>query len=264
MTTIEITHTRAEGTTVEGTSRGDKATEQLKKRDYGRSGRLAFKWSRYRGCWYLPHSRDKQADRYSIDLLAERLRGAGFEVTVTVNEAVRRNFADAEADRIARAADRAERFCRVRRQRGVLLEHSPRDRQADRRRHTARAADSRRPPQRAPGPPRRRPHRHEHAQGDLRGAPSRLLAEPGRGRRPLRAASLRPTAHSAAAGEAARRSAAAAAVPCHRVEAGCESAERHANLILDLEDEIRHWERVIEEAKARGVKLWERDDFCTR
>lgn len=108
--TIEITHTRRDGTLVEGTDKGDGSAEILKMRDYGWRRSVPFKWSRYLGCWYLPHSRDKQAVRPTIDLLAERLRKKGFEVSVTVNEDERRSFAEAEADRAERAEGRTERF----------------------------------------------------------------------------------------------------------------------------------------------------------
>ncbi len=56
--TIEITHTRREGTLIEGTSRGDGSSEILRLREYGRTQRQPFRWSRNLDCWYLPHSRD--------------------------------------------------------------------------------------------------------------------------------------------------------------------------------------------------------------
>ncbi|MFD3511982.1 DUF3560 domain-containing protein [Streptomyces sp. NPDC058657] len=108
--TITITHTRAEGTLVEGTSRGDGTGDILKERSYGHRGGSGFKWSRMLGCWYLPHSRDRKADTYSINLLSTRLRDKGFEVTVTVDEEQRRTFSEAEADREERAEGRAERY----------------------------------------------------------------------------------------------------------------------------------------------------------
>ncbi|MFI5809175.1 DUF3560 domain-containing protein [Streptomyces sp. NPDC051561] len=108
--TIEITHTRREGTLVEGTSRGDGSAEVLKLRDYGRNGLLPFKWSRHLGSWYLPHSRDKQAEQRTINLAADRLRTEGFEVTVSIDNADRRTFEEAEEDRTERAEFRAERY----------------------------------------------------------------------------------------------------------------------------------------------------------
>ncbi|MFF2025214.1 DUF3560 domain-containing protein [Streptomyces sp. NPDC058171] len=108
--TIEITHTRREGTLVDGTSRGDGSAEILKLREYGRTLRQPFRWSRTLGCWYLPHSRDHAAYTPSLELLAQRLRDAGLDTTLTVDNADRRTFAEAEQDREERAADRADRF----------------------------------------------------------------------------------------------------------------------------------------------------------
>ncbi|MEU9777222.1 DUF3560 domain-containing protein [Streptomyces sp. NPDC047968] len=259
--TIEIIHTRAEGTLVHGTRRGDGSADQLKKRDYGSYCRLAFKWSRHLECWYLPHSRDKQADRHSVDLLAERLRGAGFEVTVTVNEAVRRSFTEAEADRTERAEARAERFegyadnaatsantahAAAKRiadgipfGQPILTDHhsAPRARRDAARIDTnmrksiseAKRADYWQDRAEAAG-------RYEQHRNDPQRTARRLEK--------LRAELRQQERHHATA-----------------VEKGWDSAERHANNILDLKDEISHWEQVIEEAKARGVKLWEPGDF---
>ncbi|MDJ0386123.1 DUF3560 domain-containing protein [Streptomyces sp. G-G2] len=107
--TITIKHTRREGTLVTGTGRGDGSGEILKRRVYGWSSR-PYKYSRNLGCWYFPHSRDKQADTRAINQLAENLRAGGFTVAVTVDEDDRRTFAQAEADRVERAEGRAERF----------------------------------------------------------------------------------------------------------------------------------------------------------
>ncbi|MFF0742138.1 DUF3560 domain-containing protein [Streptomyces sp. NPDC004111] len=103
---ITITHTRAEGTLVNGTGKGDGTDAALSRR----KGGLGFKWSGMLGCWYLPRSRDHRADTYTINQLAQRLRDMGFTVTVTIDEDQRRTFAEAEADREERAEARAERF----------------------------------------------------------------------------------------------------------------------------------------------------------
>ncbi|MDV5145493.1 DUF3560 domain-containing protein [Streptomyces sp. SBC-4] len=108
--TIEITHTRREGTLVDGTSRGDGSAEILKLREYGRTLRQPFRWSRNLGCWYLPHSRDHAAYTPSLELLAQRLRDAGLDATLTVDNNDRRSFAEAEQDREERAEARVERF----------------------------------------------------------------------------------------------------------------------------------------------------------
>ncbi|WP_432008803.1 DUF3560 domain-containing protein [Streptomyces bacillaris] len=259
--TIEIIHTRAEGTLVHGTRRGDASADQLKKRDYGSYGRLAFKWSRHLGCWYLPHSRDKQADRYSIDLLAKRLRGADFEVTVTVNEEVRRSFTEAEADRTERAEARAERFegyadnaatssntahaaakqiaDGIPLGQPIIVGHHSEGRA---RRDAARIDTNMR---RSISDAKRADYWQNRAEAagryeQHRNDPQRTL----RRLEKLRAELRQQERHHATA-----------------VEKGWDSAERHANNVLDLKDEIAHWEQVIEEAKARGVKLWEPGDF---
>ncbi|MFD4986448.1 DUF3560 domain-containing protein [Streptomyces sp. NPDC058374] len=108
--TIEITHTRREGTLIEGTSRGDGSAEILRRREYGRTQRQPFRWSRNLDCWYLPHSRDHATYTPSLELLAQRLRDAGFEVTLTIDNADRRSFSEAEKEREAKADGRAERF----------------------------------------------------------------------------------------------------------------------------------------------------------
>ncbi|WP_424216966.1 DUF3560 domain-containing protein (plasmid) [Streptomyces sp. BI20] len=105
---ITIEHTRAGGTIVTGTSKGDGTAAILGTRQFG-WGRAKFHWSRTQGFWYLPHSRDHQADSQVIERAAELLRAAGHEVEVRVDETVRRTFAEAETERAERAQTRAER-----------------------------------------------------------------------------------------------------------------------------------------------------------
>ncbi|MFF3015877.1 DUF3560 domain-containing protein [Streptomyces sp. NPDC057939] len=108
--TIQITHTRREGTLIDGTSRSDGSAKILKLRQYGRTLRQPFRWSRNLDCWYLPHSRDHAAYTPSLELLAQRLRDAGLDTTLTVDNTDRRTFAEAEQDREDRAEARADRF----------------------------------------------------------------------------------------------------------------------------------------------------------
>ncbi|MCC3767276.1 DUF3560 domain-containing protein [Streptomyces sp. UNOC14_S4] len=110
--TIEITHTRREGTLIEGTSRNDGSKEVLRTRHYASGYTTLARWSRNLGCWYLPYSRDKRTSRPMLEALADRFRAAGFEATVTIDETDRRSFAEAEADRVQQAEDRATRFGR--------------------------------------------------------------------------------------------------------------------------------------------------------
>ncbi|MFE7122154.1 DUF3560 domain-containing protein [Streptomyces sp. NPDC057654] len=107
---IEITHSRREGTLIEGTSRNDGSKEVLRTRHYASGYTTLAKWSGTLGCWYLPYSRDKRTSRPMLEALADRLRAEGFEVSVTIDETDRRTFAEAEQDRVERAEGRAERF----------------------------------------------------------------------------------------------------------------------------------------------------------
>lgn len=99
---ITISHTHADGTLVHGTSKGDGVYEILKGlRDNWRY----FPSIRAIG---IGQSRDHLASGYKISRAAEALRAAGHEVTVTVDDTDRRSFAEAEAERYARAEDRAD------------------------------------------------------------------------------------------------------------------------------------------------------------
>jgi len=100
--TIELTHTRASGTLLEGSRKGDGVFEIVRHH--------RFWFSRSLGCLYIRQSRDKRADRWSIRSAAEALRAAGWAVDIDIDEDTRRSFAEAEAEREERAEDRAERF----------------------------------------------------------------------------------------------------------------------------------------------------------
>lgn len=98
MTTLTITHSHAEGTLIEGTSRGDGSADALKAN--------RWRWSRNLGAWYIPGSRDHDARTWQVDSTAAALREAGFAVEVEIdNEA--RPTAEVQADKTARAAERA-------------------------------------------------------------------------------------------------------------------------------------------------------------
>ncbi|MFF7534560.1 DUF3560 domain-containing protein [Streptomyces bobili] len=85
---LTITHTRAEGTLLSGSVKGDGAYELLR----------PFRF------------RDRRADLYLISQAADALREAGHQVTIEIDETQRRAFAEAEEDRADRAAGRAEYF----------------------------------------------------------------------------------------------------------------------------------------------------------
>jgi hypothetical protein len=99
MDTITITHTPADGTLVEGTSRGDGTNVILKS--------VGFRWFRTLGMWGVPNSRDRQPNTYTIERARRALTEAGFEVAVELDTSFR-DTATVEADKAQRQQDRAE------------------------------------------------------------------------------------------------------------------------------------------------------------
>ncbi|MFI6290079.1 DUF3560 domain-containing protein [Nonomuraea sp. NPDC050790] len=98
---IRIVHTRADGTLLEGSRRGDGVWEVV---------RPWFRSSRNVGI-YIRNSRNKRADRWTINRAAEALRAAGFVVEIDIDDVTAgQTFAEAEAKRNDRAEDRAERY----------------------------------------------------------------------------------------------------------------------------------------------------------
>ena len=103
---ITVAHTHAEGTVVHGTTRSDGTNLVFK------SVRDGWRFSRNigaDGAWYLPHSRDRDADRTRIERLAEALHTAGYQVDVSVDDTPR-PAARVEADRETRVAGRVQRY----------------------------------------------------------------------------------------------------------------------------------------------------------
>ncbi|MGJ0121725.1 DUF3560 domain-containing protein [Williamsia sp. MIQD14] len=96
--TITITHTPADGTLVEGTSRGDGTNTVLKAN--------GFRWFRTLGLWGISGSRDRDPNRTKITAAADALRAAGHDVEIDIDD-THRDPATVEADRAARAEDRA-------------------------------------------------------------------------------------------------------------------------------------------------------------
>lgn len=99
MNALTITHSHEEGTLIDGTSRGDGSAEILKA--------TSWRWSRSLGSWYIRGSRDHDARTWQINTTADRLREAGFEVEVEIDNTAR-PIAQVEADRIDRAHARAD------------------------------------------------------------------------------------------------------------------------------------------------------------
>jgi 16S rRNA C967 or C1407 C5-methylase (RsmB/RsmF family) len=103
---LTITHTAADGTLLEGSTKGDGAWEAIK---------AAQQTYKIRGWRYMPsirmvgvsHSRDRAPLLGLIDRTADVLRDAGFDVEIEIDGAPRA-MEEAEADRAARMDDRAE------------------------------------------------------------------------------------------------------------------------------------------------------------
>lgn len=96
--TLIINHTHAEGTLVEGTARGDGSAEALKQN--------RWRWGRSIGCWFIPHSRDRDAKAHQITQTAEALKAAGFTVEILIDN-TSRPVEEVEASKADRAENRA-------------------------------------------------------------------------------------------------------------------------------------------------------------
>src|SRR5438067_1017230 len=100
---ITITHSRADGTLVESDERMPQAAVDILK---GWPGN--FRWFPLVGQYGVRSTRDKAAATWKLERVAENLRAAGFEVAIEITEDERRSFAEIEAERNARADERAE------------------------------------------------------------------------------------------------------------------------------------------------------------
>lgn len=96
---IVIRHTHEEGTTVEGSSKGDGVWEALRPLGwaYRRTPGIFIRGSRYKG-----------ADRWKINRAADAVRALGLSCAVVIEEGM--SFAEREAARVDAAEERAERF----------------------------------------------------------------------------------------------------------------------------------------------------------
>lgn len=250
---ITITHTRADGTLLEGSRKGDGVWELVKPHGF---------WPfRSIGALGIRQSRNREAQHWCIDRAAAALREAGFEVTVEIDETKRRSFAEAEADRLERAEDRAERY-------------------GDRADRATAASDA----------------RHKAARGALDGIePGQPILVGHHSERAHRRAIDRSDNHMRKGIEEGRKAthwsnraeAAEKFEECRydpnrtrrRLEklgaelrqeeryrdeerAAGRDAGRYERRIEDLTEEIAHWEGIVAQAKADGVKLWEAGDFA--
>lgn len=252
---ITITHTRADGTLVDGTSKGDGAAAALK------ASSRAWHWSRPLDRWYLQQSREQPAKTWIIGAAAEKLRAAGFEVDVSIDDLTPgRSIAEIEADRADRATDRTERFA------GYADGAAARSDAAYQRAHEIGDA--------IPfGQPVHVGHHSErHHRADLNridAAMSRSVTEQGKAEHwtDRAAATERHQKHRLSMGATRRR--------IDKLEADLRAAERRRDQATDgskahalneteishLHEQITFWQRHITELQEAGHKVWGPDDF---
>lgn len=96
---LTITHTHAEGTLIDGTSRGDGTAEVLKAN--------GWRWGRSISAWYVPHTRDHLPKLPVIARTRAALSAAGFQVTEEI-DSTSRPTAEVEAAKIERQAGRVD------------------------------------------------------------------------------------------------------------------------------------------------------------
>ena len=100
---ITITHSRADGTLVESDEHIPQAAVEILQAWPGN-----FRYFRSIRQYGVRSTRDKAAATWKLERVAENLRAAGFEVNIEITEDERRPFAEIEAERNARAAERVE------------------------------------------------------------------------------------------------------------------------------------------------------------
>ncbi|MEV6738673.1 ParB/RepB/Spo0J family partition protein [Streptomyces sp. NPDC051104] len=253
MAEITITHTRAEGTILEGSSKGDGVFEIV--REFG------FWFSRNVDGLFIKRSRDKAADTWRINRAADALRAAGHTVTVEINERVRRSFEEAEADREERAENRADRF-------------------GDRASRAVASSDARHAAARSimRGIPFGQPilvghHSQRRAERDAERIDTNM-------RKSIedrdRAAYWSDRARAAENYERFRKDPYRTLRRLKKLRADLRqqeryvaeaaekgwNGERHEVNVLDLREEIEHWEKIVKQAEADGVKIWGPEDFA--
>jgi hypothetical protein len=252
MGTITIIHTRAGGTLLEGSCKGDGVLELV--RPHG------FRWFPSLGCLGIQRSRDRAAQMWRINGARAALEAAGWTVVVTVDEDTARTFAEAEATREQRSGERAAR----------LAEGAARATAASeagyRRAHEIADAIP-------PGQPVLRGH---HSEGPHR----RALARMDSGMRRFvdegeKAERLAERAETAAAYTGRRTDPAVTLRRIEKLEAdrrrverslsrctpGSDYAAELTRQLAELDDQLGHWRAVVARAEAEGFKVWSRADF---
>ncbi|MER6828832.1 DUF3560 domain-containing protein [Streptosporangium sp. NPDC000563] len=282
MTTIRIVHSRAEGTLIEGSRKGDGVWEIVRTR--------GFRSSRTVGL-YVPHSRDKAVKTWIINNAAGALRAAGFTVEVSIDdETPGRSFAEAETDRNTWSEDRADRYGE-RANRNTASGNARWERTRERMRH------------RPPGQPTLVGHHSERADRNLldwahrqegkaieevntgkywagRAAAAEHYRQhredPGRTRRRIdkleadrrrlvRQSQEKPTK---LVGEGQEPPDGAVVLQTYddgsrwcQMPISAKTKARYEADIAALDDELGYWREILAKAAERGVKLWSRDDF---
>ncbi|WP_433379228.1 DUF3560 domain-containing protein [Streptosporangium sp. CA-115845] len=283
MKTIRIVHSRAEGTLIEGSTKGDGVFEIV--RGHG------FRSFRSLGQLGIQQSRGKAAKRWVIDAAAEALRDAGYTVDVDIDDVtLGPSFADAEADRVARAEDRADRYSSradtaVARGEGMLkqvaeeLSHIPlgqphlighpsynRSVRAQERRHVkeGRGHEEVRRGKYWEGRAQAAEHYQQHRTNP--GTTLRRLAKLEANRRRLTRTledgwekTISPGA-DLPEGAQVTRTYDDGYRDCRVRPSGDYKARLEAD-VAQLDDEISYWRDVIAQAQENGVKVWSRADF---
>jgi hypothetical protein len=262
---ITITHTRAAGTLVEGSQRGDGVYEIL----HGLHGH----WRPFRslGCLGLVQSRDKLAKTWLIDSAAAALRAAGHEVTVSVDDtAPGREVAEIETDRAQRAGARADRYAERSQRRGA---------EAD-----AAYARARQMAEAIPiGQPVLSDHYSARTDRNYRARMGRTYDRAFEGM--AEAERLAQRAQAAEANQSHRESIPATLRRIERLEAEERQLQRRLNgtglalhgedtpatgayaerlsvRLADIADELTYWRDHVKAAEESGVKVWSCADFA--
>jgi hypothetical protein len=265
MASIIISHTHADGTLVEGSAKGDGVWEVLK------SLRTSWRYMPSIGRIGLGQSRDRAAKTWQIERAAEALRAAGFEVTVSIDEDQRRDVAEIEADRAARAEARAERL-------GERAERTGAQAGTD-------YAKARQMAEAIPcGQPMMPDH---HSYGRDRRYRDRMGRTYDRAFAGMdEAERLQDRAQAAEANQAHRESIPATLRRIAKLEAEARQAQRRLDgsglamhgenepatgayaerltaRAADLAGQLTYWRGQVEAAQASGVKVWSAADFTT-
>ncbi|WP_228980178.1 DUF3560 domain-containing protein [Streptomyces sp. DH12] len=267
MAHIAIRHTRAAGTTIDGSERGDGVLPLLRP--------LGFRNAYSTGVIYLRGSRDRAADTSRIRGAQAALEAAGHTVTLDIQETVRRPFEEAEVERYEQAGRRAVRL----------------DAKADRLQESSdeKWLRARQIGASYQGEPVKVDHyssgRHLRDLERAHTLSGQSVAEQEEADR------CRARAAAAARFEQGRKDPGATLRRLDRLRADRRRVERQMDRVvrtatdcaeagnpidphvivdhlvildadhLDLCDEISRWERHIESVQAKGVKIWSQDDF---